>query len=65
MYACHEFFIAEPEFNGALDGQLSDAVDKESSIFVQSQEHFGPVLETSPGNDVGIEFSSFTLRWQI
>ncbi|XP_020690731.1 uncharacterized protein LOC110105532 [Dendrobium catenatum] len=41
--------LAEPEFNGALDGQLSDAVDKESSIFVQSQEHFGPVLETSPG----------------
>ncbi|KAH0465157.1 hypothetical protein IEQ34_005260 [Dendrobium chrysotoxum] len=41
--------LAEPEFNGALDGKLSEAVDKESSIFVQSQGHFGPVLDMSPG----------------
>ncbi|KAL0922462.1 hypothetical protein M5K25_006450 [Dendrobium thyrsiflorum] len=41
--------LAESEFNGALDGKLSEAVDKESSIFVNSQGHFGPVLDMPPG----------------
>lgn len=59
------FFVAEPEFNGALDGKLCEAVDKESSIFVQSQENFEPVLDMSPGKDVGREFYDFTLRGPV
>ncbi|XP_020579573.1 uncharacterized protein LOC110024130 isoform X2 [Phalaenopsis equestris] len=40
---------AEPEFNGASDGNLCEAVSKESSFFVQSQGHFGTVPEMPTG----------------